>query len=65
MLTYFNSFDILFSDDNDGLSDGRNNLEISSEMSDQNRDASSTTTESMEEGYVYVMMYIMIIMYNE
>ena len=65
MLTYFNNSNILFSDDNDGLSEGRNNLEISSEMSDQNRDASSTTTESMEEGYVYVMMYIMIIMYNE
>ena len=40
---------MLFSDDNDGLSEGRNNLEISSEMSDQNSDASSTTTESMEE----------------
>ena len=50
LLTYSNNLNTLFSDDNDGLSEGRNNLEISSEMSNQNSDALSTTSESVEEG---------------
>ena len=42
---------ILFSDDNDGLSGDRNDLEVDGDMSERDNAIPSTTSKSMDKGY--------------
>ena len=42
---------ILFSDDNDGLSGGNNDLEVDKDKTEQDNAIPSTTSKSMDKGY--------------